>query len=195
METKLSTTNKLLFMDDLKVYGKNQNQVDTLVKTIWVVTTDMRMEFGINKCAMLIMKRGKLKHSKGITLPDNLQIRGMKEDDDGYKYLGVLEVEGIKHLEMKELVRKEYFRRVKKILKSKLNGGNTIKAINSRAVSTCIIWYGTGIVDWTKEELQEMERKTRKLLTIYREAVGRRKRNDRSRRLCDHWDKQPDELH
>ena len=118
--------NHLLFMDDLKVYGKNQNQVDTLVQTIRVVTTDMQMEFGINKCAMLIMKRGRLTHSEGITLPDNLQIRGMKENNDGYKYLGVLEVEGIKHLEMKELVRKEYFHRVKKILKSKLNGGNTI---------------------------------------------------------------------
>ena len=57
----------------------------------------MRMEFDINKCAMLIMKRGRLTHSEGITLPDNLQIREMKEDDDGYKYLGVLEVEGIKH--------------------------------------------------------------------------------------------------
>ena len=155
--------NHLLFMDDIKVYGKNQNQVDTLVQTIRVVTTDMRMEFGINKCAMLIMKRGRLTHLEGITLPDNLQIRGMKEDDDGCKYLGVLEMEGIKHLEMKELVRKEYFRRVKKILKSKLNGGNTIKAvINSRAVS--IIQYGAGIVDWTKEELQKMDRKTRKLL-------------------------------
>ena len=68
--------NHLLFMDDLKVYGKNQNQVDTLVQTIRVVTTDMRMEFGINKCAMLIMKRGRLTHSEGITLPDNLQTRG-----------------------------------------------------------------------------------------------------------------------
>ena len=68
------------------MYGKNQNQVDTLVQTIRVVATDMRMEFGINKlCAMLLMKRGRLTHSEGITLPDNLQIRGMKEDDDGYK--------------------------------------------------------------------------------------------------------------
>ena len=147
--------NHLLFKGDLKVYSKNQNQVDTLVQTIRVVTTDMRMEFGINKCAMLIMKRGRLTHSEGITLPDNLQIRGMKEDDDGNKYQGVLEV-----------VRKEYFRRVKKILKSKLNGGNTIKAVNSRAVS--IIRYGAGIVDWTKEELQEMDRKTIKLLTTNR---------------------------
>ena len=79
-------------MDDLKVYSKNQNQVDTLVQTIRVVTNDLRMEFGINKCAMLIMKRGRLTRSEGITLPDNLQIRGMKEEDDGYKHLGVLEV-------------------------------------------------------------------------------------------------------
>ena len=35
---------------------------------------------------------------------------------------------------MKDGVKKEYFRRVRKILKSKLNGGNVIKAINSRAV-------------------------------------------------------------
>ena len=28
--------------------------------------------------------------------------------------------------------------------------------------------YGTGIIDWTKEELHEIDRTTRKLLTIYR---------------------------
>ena len=52
------------------------------------------------------------------------------------------------------------------MLKSSLNSGNIIQAINSRAVS--VIRYGAGIVDWTKNELQEMDRKTRKLLTIYR---------------------------
>ena len=35
---------------------------------------------------------------------------------------------------MKEKICKEYFKRVRTILKSKLNGGNTIKATNSRAV-------------------------------------------------------------
>ena len=64
------------------------------------------------------------------------------------------------------MLSKEYFRRIRKILKSSLNAGNTIQAINSRAVS--IIRYGAGIVDWRKAELQQMDRKTRKLLTIYR---------------------------
>ena len=51
--------NHLLFMDDLKVYGKNQNQVDTLVQTIQVVTTDMQMEFSLNKCAIISNEKRK----------------------------------------------------------------------------------------------------------------------------------------
>ena len=41
-----------------------------------------------------------------------------------------------------------------------------MKAINFRAVS--IVKYETGIVDWVKEQLEVMDRKTRKLMTIYR---------------------------
>ena len=67
---------------------------------------------------------------------------------------------------MKEIVHKEYYRRVRKILKPKLNGGNTITAINSRSVS--IVRYGAGIINWSKNELEEVDRKTRTLLTIYR---------------------------
>ena len=52
------------------------------------------------------------------------------------------------------------------IVKSNLNGGNTIKAINSRAVSVVRHW--AGIIDWFKNELQAIDCKTRKLMTIYR---------------------------
>ena len=67
---------------------------------------------------------------------------------------------------MKSILKAEYFRRTRKILKSSLNAGNIIQAINSRAVS--VIRYGAGIIEWTKLELQKMDRKTRRLLTIYR---------------------------
>lgn len=158
--------NHLLFMDDLKLYGKSEDQVDSLVQSVRIVSSDINMEFGISKCASLIMKRGKLSESKGIKMPDNKVIRGMDDPEDEYKYLGILEIDDIKHVEMKKDLQREYFRRVRKILKSKLNGGNVIMAINSRAVST--IRYGAGIIEWTKEELQGIDRKTRKLLTIYR---------------------------
>ena len=46
------------------------------------------------------------------------------ENREGYKYLSILETDGFKNLEMKEKVRKNYFRRIKKIFKSELNSGN-----------------------------------------------------------------------
>ena len=98
-------------------------------------------------------------------MPDNEEIEEI-DKDRGYKYLGVLEADKIKDKEMKEKIQKEYFRRVRRILKSKLNSGNTILATNSRAVS--LIRYGAGIISWTKSELQKIDRKTRKLMTVYR---------------------------
>ena len=156
--------NYLLFMDDLKLYGKNEKQIDTLVNTLRVFSDDIRMEFGISKCAILIMKRGKIVKCDGIVMPGNEVMKSLEEE--GYKYLGILEIDNVKHEEMKEKLKREYIRRVRSILKSKLNGGNIIQAINARAVS--IIRYGAGIINWRVDELKAVDRKTRKLLTIYR---------------------------
>ena len=68
--------------------------------------------------------------------------------------------------QMKERLRKEYKRRVKKILKSKLNGGNTITAINAWAVS--MMRCAAPFVDWRKDELKEIDRDTRKMMNMYR---------------------------
>ena len=40
---------------------------------------------------------------------------------------------------------------------TKLNGGNTIKAINTWAVP--VFRYTAGIIDWTQEELKNLDRK------------------------------------
>ena len=69
----------------------------------------------------------------------------IKNIEDGeYKYLGSLEADDVEHEEMKGQIKKEYIRRVRNILKLKLNGENIISAINSRAVS--IVRYGAGII-------------------------------------------------
>ena len=52
---------------------------------------------------------------------------------------------------MKYKIQKEYYRRVRQLTSSKLNGGNTIRAINSRAAS--LVRYTAGILKWTKDEL------------------------------------------
>ena len=99
----------------------------------------------MSKCAMLIMKGGKLAQCDGIRLPGNKWMRSLSESGESYKYLGILEADDIKHQEMKQLTQKEYYKRVRNILKSKLNGGNIVKAVNLWAVS--IVRYGAGIID------------------------------------------------
>ena len=147
--------NHLLYMDDLKLYGKSLEELDSLVQTVRIYSKDIGMEFGIEKCAMIEMKRGKMIYSEGIQLPSGEKIKSL-EEDEGYKYLGVLESDKVKSLEMKSILKAEYFRRTRKILKSSLNAGNIIQAINSRAASA--IRYGAGIVEWTKLEPQEIYR-------------------------------------
>ena len=50
-------------------------------------------------------------------------------------------------------------------MKSQLNEPNCITEINARAVF--IVKYSAGILKWMKDELQNMDRKTRKFLNIY----------------------------
>ena len=62
--------NHLLLTDDLKLYAKSEEQTNTLVGTVYVFSTNIGMEFGITKCGILTMKRGKIVKSEGIKLPD-----------------------------------------------------------------------------------------------------------------------------
>ena len=161
-----NTINHLLFMDDLKLFGKSHAQIDSLVNTVFAFSQDIGMEFGIKKCGLLVMKRGKLDKSTSfsITLPDGKKLKTI--EDEGYRYLGVLEYDKIMEKEMKEQFVTEYRRRARTILKSKLNGKNKIKALNSWAVA--VLRYGAGIINWRSDELKELDRKTRKLLTLYK---------------------------
>ena len=52
--------NHLLFMDDLKLCAKGEEQTNTLVRTVYVFSTNIDMEFGIKKCGILTMKRCKM---------------------------------------------------------------------------------------------------------------------------------------
>ena len=158
-------------MDDIKLFGRGAKEIDTLVQTIRVISGDIRMEFGIKKCALVNIQRGKVTRTEGIQLPDGNNIKDI--DETGYKYLGKIEGEEIKNQEMKQNLKKEYIKRLKAVLKSKLNSGSTVKAINSWAVP--VIRYNAGIVDWMNSELRNIDRKTRKVLNMYRALHPRSK--------------------
>ena len=117
--------NHLLFVDDLKLYSRSKKGLDSLVQTVRVFSEDTGMEFGIEKCAMLVMEKEKIVKSVGIELADGKVIKSLQEDKR-YKYLGILEADKFLEKKMKLNVSKEYIRRLRKVLKSKLNGGNLV---------------------------------------------------------------------
>ena len=158
------SVNHLLYMDDLKLFGRNEKELDMLVNTVRVFSNDICMQFGVSKCGVLVMKRGKMSKCKGIEIPSGELIKEI-DTEGGYKYLGVLEADAIKDKKIKDNLKREYIRRVRNILKSKLNSKNVVNAINCRAIS--IIRYSAGIIKWNLSEVKELDRKTRKLLTIH----------------------------
>ena len=110
----------------------------------------------MEKCAVLVMERRKIVKSVDIELPDGKVIKLLLKVGK-QKYFGILEADKFLDEKMKLNVSKEYIRRVRKVLKSKLNGGNLVRQVNAWAVS--LLRYSAAFVSWRKSELQAIDRK------------------------------------
>ena len=84
-----------------------EKEQETLILAVRIYSQDIGMEFGIEKCAILIMKSGKGHMTDGIELLNQDKIRTLGEKET-YKYLGILEVDTMKQVEMKDT--KKYLR-------------------------------------------------------------------------------------
>ena len=120
---------------------------------MWQCCEDI-FEFGILKCAVVSLQRGRKTRLKGIQLPNGEEIS--EAGTGGYKYLGVLELDKIIFDEMKRKVKEVYQKRVKLLMKTHLNGKNLFQALNTWAIS--VIRYSAAFLDWTKEETKELDR-------------------------------------
>ena len=72
--------NHLMYMDDIKLFAKNEKELETLTHTVRIYSQDIGMEFGREKCAMLVMKSGKWHLTDGIELPNQDKIRTLSEN-------------------------------------------------------------------------------------------------------------------
>ena len=72
-------------MDDLKLFRKMHEHIDSLLQTIYTCE-DIAMELAIKKCRVITLKWEKVVTTVRIQISDG---KVMKEiDDAGYKYLG-----------------------------------------------------------------------------------------------------------
>ena len=103
-------------------------------------------------------------------LPNHIKIRTLEENET-YKYLGILESDTIKKVQMKDTIREEYLSRTRKLLETKLSGRNLVKGINTWAVP--LVRYSWAFLKWTRKELKQMDQRTRKLMTMHKELHPR----------------------
>ena len=111
------------------------------------------------------MKRCKRHLTDGIELPNQDKIRTLVKNET-YKYLGILEADTIKQVEMKNKIQKEYLRRTRKLLETKLYNRNLIKGINTWVLP--LVRYSGPFLKWSRDELRQMDQRTRKLMTMHK---------------------------
>ena len=102
-------------------------------------------------------RRNRTTKSRKIRMPPKKEM---------YEYLGILEADTIKKVEMKEKIKKEYIRRTRKLLKTKVYSRNLIKRINTWAV--LLVRYSGPFLKSTREELRQMEQRTRMLMMMHK---------------------------
>ena len=132
-------------MYDIKLSAKNEKELETLIHAVRIYSKEIGMEFDIEKCAMLVMKSAKRHMTDGMELLNHDKIRTLGENET-YKYLGILEADTIKQVEMKDKIRKEYLWRTRKQL----------------------VRYSGPFLKWTRDELKQMNQRTRKLMTMHK---------------------------
>ena len=153
----------LLFMDDLKLYAEDERGIERLIEVVHGFSRDIGMEFGLDKCAKCTIKKGVKTDGDRIEIEEGKFVEEL-EGDANYKYLGIEENATLEHRKLREKARKEYIRRLKKICRCELSPKNKIVAINQKA--TPVLSYGFGIIDWPQKELDDLDIKTRKILTM-----------------------------
>ena len=74
--SKTSTpTSNLFYMDDLKLYAKDDEQLEGEIKVVKKINDNISMSFGLGKCAKTTFKTGKLISTGNIQLDDNTSIQ------------------------------------------------------------------------------------------------------------------------
>ena len=164
------------YIDDLRTIQESKGKQELINETVTRMSKDIGMEFGVKKCAELKFTKGKMEHSNGLEMFEE-RIRTLNPgEEEFYTFLGIPEGEGQLDKEAKKKAIEEVTKRVEDLCNLELYERNLIKSINSRALS--VLAYGMNVVEYTKEELQSVDRKIRGILTrkgmIWRQSSNER---------------------
>ena len=155
----------ILYMDDLKSFCCSLEGLKVMALLIEKFSTDIGMELQLSKCKVVNMVAGKYAKLGGVTLESGGVIEEL-EHNEVYKYLGIEELDGIRHAEMKGKVIDSMKKKLRKLLESELNSKNIIMAINECVLP--IISYSFGVLNWLESDLKACDIQIRKLLHMHK---------------------------
>ena len=146
----------LFYLDDLKLYAKDDNELEGLLRIVKGFSYDIGMEFGLSKCGKTTFKRGKLgklEKSDHVRLDEETMIKDLEQESSG-----------IQHATMKQTIKKELVR-TRLILKTEVNSKNSITGIIMLAI--LVITYSFNIIDWNFSEVKILDIKVRRMMTTH----------------------------
>ena len=115
----------LLYMDDLKLLGRNENDLKKEIKIVQTISKYININFVSEKCARICLKRGMVQNKMqiGNRFENDIKVLDQRK---AYKYLGIEENFDIQRKNENEKLKKEYLRRLRLVLGTELSAKNKI---------------------------------------------------------------------
>jgi hypothetical protein len=66
-------------MDVLKLNAKSEEELQKQIQTVKTFSDDIHMEFGLEKCAKITFKRGKLINLQNLVIDINREVQELKQ--------------------------------------------------------------------------------------------------------------------
>ena len=119
-----------MYVDDIKLFAKNEKELETLIELMRIYSDDIGMKFGIEKCAMLKLENG-IQMAEEINYPikEKQYARRKRKFTNSWEYLKRTRSNKRKFNKNKKF--KGPIWRTRKLIDIKLHRRILIKVINS----------------------------------------------------------------
>ena len=107
------------------------------------------------------MKSRKRETREGIKQANKESIRTLEENEN-YMSIGILKAENIKQVKIKQIIKKKFFGRTRKLLETKRCSRNLIKEINLGRAP--LMRYSGLFLKWPRKELRQIDQRTSNLI-------------------------------
>ena len=122
-----------MFIDDLKIFAANEKKLHLILKLTQECMKDLNMEWGVKKCAIMNVKRGKLKEQSELKLNEDTTIRPVDKNSP-YRFLGIYEYICHDSKLIRDHISKEFLQRIWLMWSSPMDEPLKIHATNTFAI-------------------------------------------------------------